>query len=372
VKSGLVSVMMPAFNAERFIRQAIESVLEQSYSNWELIVVDDGSTDETAEALKEFVDPRIKVIHQSNAGESAARNAALEHAGGEFLAFLDADDVYLPNHLAVAVDYLQTHSGSDGVYTDGYYCDKAGTLMQSLSSRRIGPFEGQVIDQVTRSSAVFGPPICVVLRRNIIVKYDLRFDTNITIGPDWDFFRQYAQVARFGYVDQKTCLYRLHQANISFRVDSRKRALELAKCRINAVKSESFKTCSTETREFVFYDLLVNCLRDFPGRQSALVQSPEFGSLSTVQQARLLRLMASKAMVAGAESKYVKEWLARSRELNPADSRGSAFSIVYNISPSVCRLVLRLKLLRQPDHMADSPFADLEKKQFTRANRAVS
>jgi glycosyltransferase involved in cell wall biosynthesis len=372
MESGLVSVIMPVYNGERFIGQAIESVLSQSYPHWELVVVNDGSTDHTRDILTRASDGRMRVIDRANGGESAARNTALEHAKGEFLAFLDADDLYLPDHLEGTVGYLQTHADCDGVYTDGYYCDESGTLLQTLSSRRIGPYQGRVIDEVVRSSAVFGPPICVVLRHNLITKYNLRFDTNITIGPDWDFFRQYAEVAQFGYASQKTCLYRLHQTNITFRTGLRKRGLELAKCRINAIKSKSFKACSHQTREYVFYDLLVNLLRNFPERQWAVTHWPEFGELASEQQARLLRLMASKAIVRGGESNYIEEWLARSRELNPTDTRGLALDVLYTISPLICRLLLRIKMLRQSDPLTTSPFADLEKASSTYANRAVS
>lgn len=361
VRSDLVSVMMPAYNAERFIRQAVESVLAQKYPHWELIVVDDGSTDQTSEILKQFDDSRIRIIRQSNAGESAARNTALQHLRGEYLAFLDADDIYLPNHLEVTVGYLQMHPEYDGVYTDGYYCDETGTYLQSLSSRRIGPYQGQVIDHVIRSSAVFGPPVCVALRQKIIHKKNLRFDTNITIGPDWDFFRQYAELAQFGYVDQKTCLYRIHQTNITFQIDLQKRALELAKCRINAIKSEGFKQCTPETREYVFYDLLVNLLRDFPERQSIIIEWPEFSTLSVSQQARLFRLMASKAIVTYGKSRYIKEWLMRSRKLAPTDFRGVMLFLLYDASPTICRLLLRIKSLRYSDPLTTSPFADLQK-----------
>ena len=96
----LVSVMMPAYNAENYIEAAVKSVLAQSYDHWELIVVDDGSTDGTASVVAEFDDPRIKLFKQSNGGESAARNTAIRQMQGEFVAFLDADDMYLPDHLA--------------------------------------------------------------------------------------------------------------------------------------------------------------------------------------------------------------------------------------------------------------------------------
>src|SRR5512145_295142 len=98
--------MMPAYNAEVYIRQSIDSVLAQTYPNWELVIVDDGSTDRTGEIASEYGDPRIRVFRQENGGEAAARNTALKNIQGEFLAFLDADDLYLPDHLEVSVEYL--------------------------------------------------------------------------------------------------------------------------------------------------------------------------------------------------------------------------------------------------------------------------
>ena len=105
----LVSVMMPAYNAEKYIEQAIHSLQAQTYSNWELIVVNDGSTDRTVELLEQILDQRIHLFHQPNAGEASARKTALAHMGGEIITFLDPDDLYLPEHLSVIVQYFIDH-----------------------------------------------------------------------------------------------------------------------------------------------------------------------------------------------------------------------------------------------------------------------
>ena len=99
VRPGCVSVMMPAFNAERFIGRAIGSLRAQTFTDWELIVVDDGSTDATGAIARSAGDPRIRVIRQDNRGEAAARNVALAASTGEYVAFLDADDAFLADHL---------------------------------------------------------------------------------------------------------------------------------------------------------------------------------------------------------------------------------------------------------------------------------
>ena len=106
MKTPLVSVLMPAYDAEQFIAEAIESVLAQRYQEWEMIIVNDGSTDGTEGIITRYSDPRIKLISQENAGEASARNTALKHINGEYVAFLDADDFLLANHLEVTKNYV--------------------------------------------------------------------------------------------------------------------------------------------------------------------------------------------------------------------------------------------------------------------------
>lgn len=361
MQPGLVSVMMPAYNTEQYIAQAIESVLAQSYPHWELIVVDDGSTDNTAAIAARFTDPRIKVIHQANAGEATARNTALQHMQGEYVAFLDADDTYLPHHLETTVSFLKEHTDYDGVYTDGYYCDQEGKRLKTLSDRRRGPFQGQIFAEVVRGSDVFGPPICVILRRNVIVQHDLKFDEDITIGPDWVFFIRYSDVGRFGYVGEHTCLYRVHQTNITFRVNRQKRAQELAKCRIRAIKMDSFERCPLDVRTNSFYDLLIELLRGHPERQTEVTHWPQFSNLPPKEQARFLRLMVSKTLVIDDNNaQYVKQWLRRSRQLNRADRRTALLYAAYNISPTLLRWLLRAKTRQPIDLLAIPPLADVK------------
>jgi glycosyltransferase involved in cell wall biosynthesis len=115
----LVSVVIPTYNCDRYLVQAIESVLSQTYSNIEIIVVDDGSTDQTQRVLKPYLN-RIRYIHQQNHGVSAARNRGIQEASGEFIAFLDADDFFLPDKLADQVACFEAKP-SLGVVSSGWY-----------------------------------------------------------------------------------------------------------------------------------------------------------------------------------------------------------------------------------------------------------
>jgi glycosyltransferase involved in cell wall biosynthesis len=359
MQTGLVSVMMPAYNTARYIGQAIESVLAQTYPEWELLVVNDGSTDDTAEVAARFTDPRIRLINKTNGGESSARNVALDHSRGEFIAYLDADDAYLPHHLAATRDHLGFHPELEAVYTDGYHIDRYGQRLKTLQSRRRGPFEGRLFEEAVRASDVFGPPICVVARHAIIAKHHLRYDPRIVIGPDWDFFVRLADLAEFGYLNDRTCLYRVHQSNITAQVDSEKRARYLAICREKAIRMENFKCCSMEIRTAVFYDLLVNLLTGLPERQAAITLWPEFTSLPAVDQSRLLRLMASKSIANSGERAYVQNWLQSAQTLNPSDPRGTLVAKLHKVSPYLCRQVLRAKSGLAPNSVKASPFADM-------------
>ena len=293
------------------------------------------------------------------AASPAARNTALDQMRGNYLAFLDADDVFLPHHLLETITYLKDHPEYDGVYTDGEYIDPEGRRLKLLSNRRRGPYEGDIFEQVMRSSDVFGAPVCIVLRSRPIFDRALRFDPEIIIGPDWDFLTCYAETSRFGYLDQVTCQYRVHQSNISRRIRDDRKVQSLAQCREKAIKMGRFTICSVESQEFVFYDLLINLLGDYPERQEAVTWWEEFSQLPASRRARLLRLMAHQAMATDDLHPYIQEWLHRSRELNPRDARGLLLETMSRMSPYLCKRLLNLRTLgRSRIHNTD-PFADL-------------
>ena len=109
MKQHLVSIITPMYNAEKYVAQTIESVLAQTYSDWEMIIVNDGSKDNCAEIVKEYTqkDKRIKLINQPNAGSAAARNNALRNAAGQYICFLDTDDLWDNNFLEKQLNFLK-------------------------------------------------------------------------------------------------------------------------------------------------------------------------------------------------------------------------------------------------------------------------
>ena len=102
----MISIVTPVYNSENYIEETIKSVLEQSYTDWEWILVDDGSADRSAEIIEQYNDSRIRLIRQKNKGAAAARNRGIEAAKGRYIAFLDADDIWDPNKLTNSLQYM--------------------------------------------------------------------------------------------------------------------------------------------------------------------------------------------------------------------------------------------------------------------------
>ena len=124
-RKNLVSVIIPVFNSERYIASAVESVLKQTYKEFELIVVNDGSTDKTVKVLEQYID-RIHYAYQPNKGVAAARNAGIRASKGEYIAFLDSDDLWIRDTLILHVNYLQNNPNIGLVYGEVLVIDERG------------------------------------------------------------------------------------------------------------------------------------------------------------------------------------------------------------------------------------------------------
>src|SRR5829696_2546414 len=253
-----VTVITPVYNGELYIQEAVDGLLAQSLQDWELVVVDDGSSDSTPQILANFTDQRIRIIRQQNAGEACARNVGLDHATGEYVAFLDADDFYFPNALEDLASFLDTNPQYDVVFSDGQICDEHDHPLMTLSEVRPGIYTGKILDKVVISSSVVTVPVCTMTRRSKIKEHSVRFDPNLVIGPDWDFWIQLAVHVNFGYLDKSTCKYRIHTNNISRTTASEKRKKDQIRRRVKIMNAEWFGKLSFDTRELFFLDLLTS------------------------------------------------------------------------------------------------------------------
>lgn len=335
-----VSVIMPAYNVDRYIEEAIESVLSQVMTDWELIVVDDGSTDSTFDILDKLAHPRIFIIRQKNQGPATARNAGLDMAQGEYIAFLDADDLYLNSALADLVEYLDGHLNFDVVYSDGIICDQDKHPLMRLSEQRPGFYTGRILEHVVLSSDVIAVPICTLTRRAIIKANGLRFDKDLNGMEDSFFWIQTARYARFGYLDKITCMYRVHQTNISRTTGriARRKIQILARSKI--MNSKWFNDLSSETRKWFFHHLLTTLLAGQPGCQFEIMASFPFRDLPLKQQAHLYRMVANSHLMQGEGAEIAERCLEQSLVLCPDDRRSQVLLSLLKMSPSLCTLTL--------------------------------
>jgi glycosyltransferase involved in cell wall biosynthesis len=212
---------MPVHNGERYVRQALESSLDQTYPNVEIIVVDDGSTDRTPQILDEF-GARITVIKQPNRGAALARNAALQKARGEFFAFLDADDLWFRNKLALQVRYL-THHNIDLAASRWRVVTNDEEAREALRTARATLDETVEIDQST-SGWLYSDLLLdcvvhtttVVMRRQLVEKIGM-FDASLRRGQDYDYWLRASRVTQIHTLAAELSCYRLHEANSTWQ-----------------------------------------------------------------------------------------------------------------------------------------------------------
>ena len=207
VGTASVSVVIPAYNCARYIGETLESVLKQSYRPCEIIVVDDGSTDDTQRVLEKYRN-HIIYIHQENAGEPAARNTGIRRARGEFIAFLDADDLWLPDKLKFQMDYFEKHPEAALVYSDMKLFDETGIVHESVKEwLRMSPPSGYVFPELF-AETLFGSG--TVIFRKVCVEQVGFFDESFLVGSDYEMWLRMARHYEFGYVDRPLLMYRHH------------------------------------------------------------------------------------------------------------------------------------------------------------------
>lgn len=284
----LVSVVMPAYNAARWIAQSIESVLAQSYGSWELIVVDDGSTDATPAVVSNYSE-YVHYVRQQNQGAPAARNRGIREARGDYFLFLDADDLLTPNALEVLTAFLETHPEIDVAYGDGFLIDENGTPFQSLHDYRIRVSESYLEQFVI--SAYIGYLGVILFRRSALTHLDGPFDEELFAVEDWDLLiRVAAAGCKFANVPEVIGYYRIHGSNTSspYSPAAQRRQKALIQARLKVMRSDFFNGLSEPIRYQFFYSLLMNYLKGQFAEQDQVIKSPEFARLPRRARARLL------------------------------------------------------------------------------------
>lgn len=209
-----ISIIMPVYNKEKYIKKAIESILNQTFKDWEMLIIDDGSTDDSLAVCRIFEDPRIHVISTENGGVSHARNIGVDKAQGEYLTFVDGDDYLAADYLENL--YIEPYDMIIGGLTK---VDKAGKALASVvpelekeqRMEKIAPCFYK--EQLT--TGIYGFVAGKMVKRSIVTQYQIRFDENIRLAEDYDFFLKiYAKIESI-YFTKATGYYYIQETENS-------------------------------------------------------------------------------------------------------------------------------------------------------------
>jgi glycosyltransferase involved in cell wall biosynthesis len=209
-----ISVIVPAYNAERTIWETINSVQQQTFSDFELIVINDGSTDRTLELLHTVNDPRLKVFSYPNGGLSAARNRGITQASGEFIAFLDADDLWTPDKLELQLAALRHHPEAGVAYSWNYCMDEKG---ESFYADNSNFFTGNIYAQLLLDNFIVNGSNCLIRRQ--AVESVGEFDPAVAGSADWDYWLRLALHWPFVLVPKHQVFYRMSSGSMSANVE---------------------------------------------------------------------------------------------------------------------------------------------------------
>lgn len=205
-----VSVIIPAYNRKNYLKYAVNSVLNQTYTDFELIIVDDGSTDGTGDMVRSYNDLRIKYIYQNNQGNHSARNTGIKNAKGKYIALLDSDDMWHAEKLEKQVNILEKHSDIGLVYCGTLLVDENNNL---FGKKPLIRHSGYVLDKLLMNNFLYNGSNPLI-RQECIKKAGL-FDEHLKRMLDWDFYLRIALYFKFHAIKEYLVLYRVHDESLS-------------------------------------------------------------------------------------------------------------------------------------------------------------
>jgi len=201
---ALISVIIPVYNGEKTIRETIESVLNQTFSDFELIVINDGSQDLTLDIIANIEDTRLKIFSYPNAGQAVSRNRGFSHASGEFIAFLDADDLWIPDKLESQLKALQEHPNAAVAYSWTNFIDEMGHYLCNSSNRTVNGDAYAELLLYNFLDSGSNP----LIRRQALAQVG-GFDKELVPAEDWDMYLRLAARYHFVAVPLPQILYRV-------------------------------------------------------------------------------------------------------------------------------------------------------------------
>lgn len=206
----LVSVVIATFNLAAYVPLAVKSVMDQTYKNIEVIIIDDGSTDDTREAVRPYLnDPRVRYLYQENKGQAAAKNYGVRESRGEYIAFLDADDMWMPEKLEMQLPLFSRSKLVGVVFSRSLYIDEKGVECGIVNQEL---FRGRVSGPLLIDNFVgFGSS---VVRKECFDRLE-GFREDVRMGIDYDLWLRFSTQYEFDYVDRPLLCYRVWSGQMS-------------------------------------------------------------------------------------------------------------------------------------------------------------
>ena len=210
----LVSIIMTCYNGEQYLKEAIESLIKQTYSNWELIFYDNNSSDSSANIIQSYEDKRIKYFKSDQlVNLGTIRKLAIEKCTGSFVSFLDVDDYWSVNKLEKQINKFKQNENLDIVYSNYYVVTK-----EEVKKIHKKLFNGKCQKEIILSY-VNGMPLTagltLMIKKTAVSQLDYSFDTNLHISSDFDLIIRLSEFCNFDYVDDYLGFYRVHNFNES-------------------------------------------------------------------------------------------------------------------------------------------------------------
>ena len=239
----IISVIIPVYNGAKTIKETIESVLVQTWQDFEIIVIDDGSTDSTLEVIKSIPDSRIKLFSYENTGPSASRNRGISHAAGEFIAFLDADDLWKPDKLEAQLKALQDIPEAVVAYSWTNHIDESGQFLRNGSQIVVN---GNAYERLLLVN-FFEHGSNPLIRKQALLEVG-GFDESLRQGEDWEMWLRLAARYDFVAVPLPQIFYRVYNKSASSNV------LKLESGSVQVIE-RAFKQAPLSLQHLKFYSL---------------------------------------------------------------------------------------------------------------------
>jgi teichuronic acid biosynthesis glycosyltransferase TuaG len=215
-ENPLVSIVVPCYNTEKFIADTIQSVLQQTVQNFELICINDGSNDNTEKIILAFNDLRIKYLSKKNTGVSDTRNIGFEMSRGTFILYLDADDMLSPDFLKKRINYLTEYPDIGFCCSEVIKIDESGIKIPE--KKGVGAHADILREVLSYNLKIITCPSNYLFRKKTLSDHSIKFDTDLSSSADRFFLIELSNVAKCGLVEDSLLLYRMHSSSMSHKL----------------------------------------------------------------------------------------------------------------------------------------------------------